>query len=256
MYDEHLRRRAFLGVAVGGRTTDVLGRMQRAAFGAARHEDRQLHSVPKRAFSIPMFDLGEPHIEALEAVQLVVEKAAQQYGPFEVQLGQIEVSPNASEPMLLSARIIDEGEQLAQLRADIAPHLKRYGFPIQDGLYLPSVPLIRVHGAGPPVHIENQDWSGAIHVNGLTGFIEQDRYGKFAIRSAWQIPLGAPQHALTQDEPDALDQHLRAQLDARLSQRQVNFRSRRVKTRVDSLMSDGGVDGQQTIDQPQADENA
>ena len=255
MYDEHLRRRAFLGVAVGGRATDVLGRMQRAAFGAARHENRQLHSVPKRAFSIPMFDLGEPYIEALEAVQLVVEQVAEQYGPFEVQLGQIEVWPNPSEPLLLSARVIDDGDKLTQLRADIAPRLQRYGFPVQDNLYVPSVPLIRVHGEGPPVEIENQDWSGVIKVNGLTGFVEQDRYGKFAVRSAWQLPLGVQQDALRQDEADAHDQRLRAQLDARLSQRQVNFRSRRVKTRVDSLMADGHGDGQQTVDQPQADEN-
>jgi len=74
MLDDHIPRRAFLGIATGGRLSQALARSQRALYAASRSEGRTVSSIPRRVLTLPLVDLGSPYLEALEAAQLATDR--------------------------------------------------------------------------------------------------------------------------------------------------------------------------------------
>ncbi|MBV69909.1 MAG: hypothetical protein CMH52_01045 [Myxococcales bacterium] len=253
MLDEHLQRRAFIAIAVGGRVSDVLSRTQRALFSAARSEDRTVQSIPRRLITIPLFDLGYPYVEALEAAQLAIDRVITKMTPFSIDIDGLDAWPDLTAPQLLSATIKGGSEQICQLRSDLLGPLMEFGFPVRGGHFVPTIPLVRVQGSGPEIKLPNAPSISTFEVKAVGAFVEQERFEKFSIRNLWYRTIGGSdsnlEHVSVISDIDAL----RQQLEEKLSQRTTNFRSRRVRTRVDDLTTD--VDADDNDDPSTATEN-
>jgi len=253
MLDEHLQRRAFVAISVGGRVSDALSRAQRGLFSAARSEQRTVQSIPKRLLTIPLFDLGYPYIEALEAAHLAIERVIKTLSPFQIEVSGLEAWPNLQAPELLNATIGDGSDKIISLRAALLNPLKDFGFPVREGQFIPTVPLVRVQGPGPEIKLPNLQSASTLDVNSIGLFAEQDRFEKFSLRNLWYQPIGAAQSGQSTPATSDLDT-LREKLEERLSQRTTNFRSRRVRTRVDDLTTD--VDADDSDDPPATSEKS
>ncbi|MEE2757578.1 MAG: hypothetical protein VYA30_13060 [Myxococcota bacterium] len=253
MLDEHLQRRAFVAIAVGGRVSEVLSRTQRALFSAARSEERTVQSIPRRLFTIPLFDLGYPYIEALEAAQLAIDRVISKMAPFSLEIDGLEAWPDLSAPTLLSAKIKEGADQISQLRAALCRPLSDFGFPVRDGHFVPTIPLVRVQGTGPEITLPTTPPTSTFEVKTIGLFVEQERFDKFSIRNLWYRPIGGSGSNPERQSPVSDIDVLRKQLEEKLSQRTTNFRSRRVRTRVDDLTTD--VDADDGDDPVTANEN-
>lgn len=253
MLDEHLQRRAFIAIAVGGRVSDVLSRTQRALFSAARSEDRTIQSIPRRLITIPLFDLGYPYVEALEAAQLAIDRVINKMTPFSIDIDGLDAWPDLTAPQLLSATIKEGSEQISKLRTALLGPLKDFGFPVRDGHFVPTIPLVRVQGSGPEIKLPNVTSISTFEVKAIGAFVEQERFEKFSIRNLWYRTIGHSDTNLEYISVISDIDTLRQQLEEKLSQRTTNFRSRRVRTRVDDLTAD--VDADENDDPVTATEN-
>jgi 2'-5' RNA ligase len=247
MIDDHIPRRAFLGISTGGRFSQELARSQRALYAASRSEGREVSSIPRRVLALPLVDLGSPYLEAMEAAQLAADRILRSRAPIQVQLGHFESWPSDDNPQLIILTINDETGALTQFRQDLAASAKAFGFPVQEGEFSPHIPLIRVVGDGPPIPLDGMGIEGELTIDTLTAFAQQESFGKFQIRSLWSRPFSqATPFTNLHTDKDAMDT-LRAQLDARLQNRKSNFRSRRVSVSAADITTalageDGGVE--------------
>jgi 2'-5' RNA ligase len=238
MLDEHIPRRSFLGIAIGGRMGEQLARAQRALYGVSRCETRKAMSLPRRIVTIPLVDLGEPRLDALEAAQLATDRVLRGRKPFTVALGPIGVWPQAENPELVGVELIDESGQLRSLREQLVETTNRFHFAENTGTYQGLIPLIRLRGDGPPIDTSAIKCVGELEINAVSAFTQLDKFGKFRMRLLWSraFDQSAPFEHLSVDDGGMSELH--RQLDERLAARKSNFKSRRVRKKVADLTTD------------------
>ena len=244
-------RRAFVGVPIGGRMAEQLGRLQRTLFGRARAEGRKVASIPRRALSIPLVDLGDHHLETLEAVQVAVDRTLRETPELELSLGVVSVWPTPDDPQLINVAVNDPTGALSTLRKTLAGDLAAYGFEVNSGTFTPHIPLTRITGEGPPVNIDDVSSDGQLQVKALTAFVQQVRHSRLRMRPLWTRPFAQDPLLRESSDADDLVAEIRAQLDERLSKRAVSFRSRKVRKRAADLTPD--IDLDDATDDPVAD---
>lgn len=191
----------------------------RQVAAAAKQAGGRAEPISRRLLVLPLDDLGAVPPEALEAVELAVERACAAHAPFSVHLGAVEAAPEAT-PSVARLRVEDDDGHLAALRADLHRRLARYGFPVGEGAWRPHVPLARVHDLDALPTVTPPGRLGLVRVQRLIVFRRDPLAARGArFRVASHRMLGQASRASEPPEAEAHRAEIAAELDARLSRR-------------------------------------
>lgn len=213
---------AFIGIEPPRPLFAAIDGLQRAVAAAARQAGGRADAIPRRLLVLPLEDLGAVRPEALEAVELAIDRALAGVAPFSVQAAGLDAAP-ARDPRVARLLIDDDRGRLAALRDALHRHLARYGFPLEGGDWRPHLPIARLDGVAALPPIDAPPRAGALRVQRLVVFrrdLEDPRGARF--RPVSIRPLGQPADdtASTEAALDAWRAEIAAELDARLDRRQ------------------------------------
>lgn len=210
---------AFIGIELPRNTLAALEGVQRQVGAAAREAGGRAHAIPRRMLVLPLDDLGAVRPEALEAVELAVERVCADHPAFTVGLGAIDAAP-AETPRIARLRVDDPDGRLAALRADLHRRLADYGFPVGDGDFCPHVPLARLSDVEALPTVEPPGRLGPVRIQRLIVFRRDPAEARGArFRVVAHRPLGQASSAPAAPEPEAHRSEIAAELDARLARR-------------------------------------
>lgn len=225
----HADRRSFVGIELPGDVVEGLSHAQRDLEAMARRLDAEIELVPSRLLHIPVEDLGVCSDEALEAVELAIERLLPRNPPFRVRVRGFGAFPSREAPRVVWAGVDDRGA-LQRLRDELHATLDRYGFAVERGRYVPHVPLARVgpQFGGLDASFGNTPF-GSVRVRRLTVFRRR--------RAGARGPLYQPEYmrelerfpenAAPPSDEATLRREVAARLDERLARRaQTRGRSR------------------------------
>lgn len=209
----------FIGIELPRAVLAALDGVGRQIGSAARQVGGRAEPIPRRLLVLPLDDLGAVRPEALEAVELTVERVCGAHAPFSVHLGVVEGAPEAN-PTVARLRVDDDDGRLAALRADLHRRLARYGFPVAEGPWRPNVPLARLHDVDALPTVTPPGRLGTVRVQRLLVFRRDPLDPRGArFRVATHRPLGQASRAPAPPEADAHRAEIAAELDARLARR-------------------------------------
>lgn len=238
--------RAYLAVRVTPQICEKLSQAQRHIYEAASSDERKVQSLPKDALNIPVIDLGEIKLPALEAAQLALERALASSSSFSVELGAIEAWPNAAEPQLLQVLVTKGQENLHTLRNDLTTQLAQYGFDVRAGTWTPHLPITRIKGTGPEFSWPEVSWSGPFDIEGIALMVRrEDRRGRMRFFVDWECAFSSSSEGddVTSNESE-IRADIRAQLEERLQQRGSTVRPPRRRLRVKDIEDTIDVDAE------------
>lgn len=212
---------AFIGIEPPRHAFAAIDGLQRAVAAAARQAGGRADTIPRRHLVLPLEDLGPVRAEALEAVELAIDRAIAGLAPFSVQLTGLDAAP-AQGPRVARLLIDDDRGRLAALRDVLHRHLARYGFPLEAGDWRPHLPIARLDGVAALPPIDAPARAGALRVARLVVFrrdLEDPRGARF--RPVSIRPLDQPHDDTLTTEAglDAWRAEIAAELDARLDRR-------------------------------------
>ncbi len=209
----------FLALELDGPLREALSGAQQALVRAGRQAGCVVEPVPRRYLQLVLDDLGPCPIEALEAIELAVDRGRGRHGPLSVDLRGLGQAALPDGRTMAWAAVSDDAGELCALRTDVHDELARYGFPLVPGAWAPHVPLLLSDVALPADALGDEPY-GALPVRRLTLFrrtFDDPRGPRF--RRVWRRGLGlVPPAAALQDEATARAQ-IGALLDARLAER-------------------------------------
>ncbi|MCA9544322.1 MAG: RNA 2',3'-cyclic phosphodiesterase [Myxococcales bacterium] len=140
---------AFLAIPLDRDARAELGTLQQALRDALKGHPVALNTVPRRALSLPLHDLGDVPSEAFEAVTMAVGRVAAQHAGFTLPFDAVGAFPDERRPQQPFVRLADPKGRLAALRSDLGQALAGYGFALDPRAFVPHVPLARLDGDGP-----------------------------------------------------------------------------------------------------------
>lgn len=208
---------SFLSVELDGTLREALSGAQHALQAGARQAGLRFEPVPRRYLQLVLDDLGPCPIEALEAVEVAVERAGARHRPCTVQVVGTKQSALPDGRSLVWAAVFDDRDRLGALRADVHGQLTRYAFPVVDGQWAPHVPLGVADAPLPEALLRDHPF-GRLPVRRLSLFrrdLADARGPRF--RRTWRRALEVEPTADAAADLEAWRAEIAAQLDARLA---------------------------------------
>ncbi len=210
---------SFVSVELDGTLREALSGAQQALQTGARQAGLRFEPLPRRYLQLVLDDLGPCPLEALEAVEVAVDRARARHRPCSVQVAGVRQTTLPGGRSLIWAAVTDDRDRLAGVRADLHATLARYGFAVVPGAWSPHVPL-GVAEAPLPAHLLADHAYGRLPVRRLTLFrrdLADPRGPRF--RRTWRRALQAAPATDEAADLAAWRAEIAAQLDARLAER-------------------------------------
>lgn len=215
-------RRSFVAIELPGDVIDGLVEAQRDLLSAGSRAGATVEVVPRAHLQITLEDLGHCHDEALEAVDLAIERLLPRHPPFGLRVRGFGAFPDRQRPRIVWARVIDDRGRLEALREELHHSLARFGFPVDARTYCPHVALARVSAELGPLGDELGDTPfGSVRVKRLAVFRRRPpAMPGPGFRASWARPLERfPGNAERPVDEQVLRAEIAAQLDQRLERR-------------------------------------
>ncbi|MCB9537784.1 MAG: 2'-5' RNA ligase family protein [Myxococcales bacterium] len=210
---------SFVSVELDGTLREALSGAQQALQSGARRAGQRFEPVPRRYLQLVLDDLGPCPVEAVEAVEVAVDRARGRHPPCSVQVVGVRQTTLPDGRALVWAAVTDDRDRLSAVRADLHAALAGYGFPVVEGPWAPHVPL-GVADAPLPADLLPDHAYGRLPVRRLTLFrrdLADPRGPRF--RRSWRRALQAAPAADEAADLAAWRAEIAAQLDARLAER-------------------------------------
>jgi len=200
-----------------GSLAAALARLRSAACEA----EVGLRTVAARNLNLTVQVLADIEPEALEAVQLAVERVAARHDPFEVVLEGMSVSPSPEEPAFIWAEPVGAEATLLALGEDLRETLGQLGFESDGPSPRPHVALARVLRGDPSAvtGLLVTEPLGPLPVHRLSVMTDEaDGAPTGRFRARWRIPLRRDARLEPADE-EARRERVSQELERRLARR-------------------------------------
>ena len=236
--DDVREGRAFVAIRLDGQVNRQLGVYQRTLYDRFKGDGRTVRNLPRRLMTMPIVDVGRHEEEAFEIVRLAIRRSIADSKELKVTLGDVQLSEGTADKRYVSAMVTDGMTDLTVLRDRLVEHLDKYGFAVNDGAWVPHVPMTRINGNLDSEDLPPLDNPISLRIRGLTIFGPKTTTSQSdVVAHRFSIPF----EAVASSENEPLDENaalneIGEQLDERIAQLNAAFATqrRRLKPKLDA----------------------